>query len=95
MESIFPAGRPSSYTLADAMAGADFVLLDDEIFEADYLRVPDEFTVDDDVVIEGSRGDDEIALTRADVDGALHLGAGVFRLKSGIRLRFVTSATIH
>ena len=95
MESIFPAGRPPAETLADAMAGADFVLLDDEIFEADYLRVPDEFTVDDDVVIEGSRGDDEIALTRADIDGALHIGAGVFRLKSGIRLRFVTSATVH
>jgi len=95
MESIFPAGRPPAETLADAMAGADFVLLDDEIFEADYLRVPDEFTVDDDVVIEGSRGDDEIALTRADIDGALHIGAGVFRLKSGIRLRFLTSATIH
>ncbi len=95
MESIFPAGRAPAATRADAMAGADFVLLDDEIFEADYLRVPDEFTVDDDVVIEGSRGDDEIALTRADIDGALHIGAGVFRLKSGIRLRFLTSATVH
>jgi len=77
------------------MVDADFVLLDDEVFEADYLRVPDEYTVADDVVIEGSRGDAEIALTRADIDGALHLGEGVFRLKSGAHLRFLTSATIH
>ncbi|MEO5764057.1 MAG: hypothetical protein ABIR52_02005 [Casimicrobiaceae bacterium] len=81
--------------LADAMADADFVLIDDEVFEADYLRAPDECTVADDVVIEGSRGDAEIALTRADVEGALDLGEGVFRLRSGAELRFLTSATVH
>jgi hypothetical protein len=81
--------------IADAMAGADFVLVDDEIFEAQYLRVPDECTVPEDVVIEATRGDSEILLTRAEIDGARHLGAGVFRLANGARLRFVVSATLH
>jgi hypothetical protein len=95
VETIFPPTRPAASTVADAMADADFVLLDDEIFEADYLRVPDEHTVADDVVIEASRGDLEIALTRAEIDDALHLGEGVFRLKNGAELRFLSSATVH
>jgi hypothetical protein len=81
--------------LADAMSNADFVLINDEVFEAGYLRVPDEYTVADDVVIEASRGDTEIELTRAEIDDAQHVGEGVFRLKSGVHLRFLTSATIH
>ena len=92
---MFPIVHAPASTVADAMAEADFVLLDDEVFAAEYLRVPDEHTVADDVVIEGSRGDAEIALTRADIDGALYLGEGVFRLKSGAHLRFLSSATLH
>jgi hypothetical protein len=92
---MFPTGRAPADTLADAMVDADFVLIDDEVFEADYLRVPDEHTVADDVVIEASRGDTEIALTRAEIDGAQHVGEGVFRLKNGAHLRFLASATIH
>ena len=95
MESLFPPARATASTVADAMADADFVLVDDEIFEAEYLRVPDEHTVADDVVIEGSRGDMAIALTRGDIDGAQNLGDGVFLLKNGARLRFLTSATVH
>ena len=45
--------------------------------------MPDEYTVADDVVIEASHGDTEIAFTRADIDDAEHLGEGVYRLKSG------------
>lgn len=81
--------------LADAMHDADFVLIDGVVFETEYLRVPDEFTVADDVVLEAKRGDDEVALTRDDVDDAQFLGDGVYRLKSGSLLRFLTSATIH
>ena len=95
METLFPNERAPADTLADAMVDADFVLIDDEVFEADYLRVPDEYTVADDVVIEASRGDTEIALTRDEIDGAQHLGEGVFRLKNGAHLRFLTSATVH
>ena len=81
--------------LADAMHDADFVLVDGVMFETDYLRIPDEYTVPDDVVLEASRGEDEIAFTCGDVDGAEAVGDGVYRLKSGARLRFLTSATIH
>ncbi len=82
-------------TLARAMHDADFVSIDGELFATEYLRVPDEYTVVDDVVLEAKRGDDEIALTRGDVDDAEALGDGVYRLKSGALLRFLTSATIH
>ena len=52
-------------------------------------------TVADDVVLEAKRGEDEIAFTRGEVDDAESLGDGVYRLKSGELLRFLTSATVH
>ena len=81
--------------LIDMMDNADFVLIDGVVFETEYLRVPDEDTVADDVVLEAKRGDTEIALTRAEIDDAEHVGEGVFRLKSGAHLRFLSSATIR
>ena len=81
--------------LVDMMDNADFVLIDGVVFETEYLRVPDEDTVADDVVLEAKRGDTEIELTRAEIDDAEHVGEGVFRLKSGAHLRFLTGATLH
>ena len=81
--------------LAETMNGADFVVIDGVMFETGYLRVPDEFTSADDVVLEARRGDTEIDLTRAEIDGAELLGKGVFRLKSGSIVRFLSSAVIH
>ena len=81
--------------LADTMNDADFVLIDGIMCETAYVRVPDEFTVADDVVLEVTHGDDEIAFTRAEIDDAEHVGEGVFRLQSGRHLRFLTSATVH
>jgi len=81
--------------LTDMMDNADYVLIDGVVFETEYLRVPDEDTVADDVVLEAKRGDTEIALTRAELDDAEHVGEGVFRLKNGAHLRFLSSATIH
>jgi hypothetical protein len=81
--------------LTDAMRDADFVLIDGVIFRTDYLRVPDEDTVADDVVLEATHGNDEIALTRDEIDDAEFLGDGVYRLKSGALLRFLSTATIH
>ena len=81
--------------LTDTMDKADFVLIDGVVFETEYLRVPDEFTVADDVVLEAKRGETEIALTRAELDDAEHVGEGVYRLKNGAHLRFLASATIH
>ncbi|GMU71423.1 MAG: hypothetical protein AMXMBFR42_08880 [Burkholderiales bacterium] len=82
-------------TLTDAMGGADFVLIDDVVFETEYLRVPDEDTHADDVVLEAKHGEVEVALIRSDFDGAEHLGDGVYRLANGHRLRFLSTATVH
>src|SRR5438105_12090687 len=89
------AGGDNVIKLADTMDGADFVLIDGVIFQTEYLRVPDEFTVPEDVVLEAKHGDSEVALTRDDVDDAEFIGEGVYRLKSGTMVRFLTSATIH
>lgn len=81
--------------LTDAMRDADFVVVDGVMFETEYLRVPDEYTVADDVVLEARHGEDEIALTRDDVDAAVWVGEGTYRLKSGALLHFLTGATVH
>jgi hypothetical protein len=81
--------------LIDTMDKADFVLIDGVVFEAEYVRVPDEYTVADDVVLEAKHGETEIALTRAEIDDAEHVGVGVYLLKNGAHLRFLTGATIH
>jgi hypothetical protein len=77
------------------MHGADFVLIDGVLFETGYLRVPDEFTVAEDVVLEARHGDTEIDMTRADFDDAEGLGEGLFRLKSGSLVRFLSAAVLH
>ena len=81
--------------LIDTMNDADFVLIDGVMFQTGYVRVPDEFTSADDVVVEARRGDTEIDLTRDEIDDAVLLGEGVFRLKSGSIVRFLSSAVIH
>jgi hypothetical protein len=81
--------------LASAMDNADFVLIDGIVFETEYMRVPDDETVADDVVLEAKHGDTQVMFTRREMDGAEHLGEGVYRLKSGAQLRFLSSATIH
>ena len=82
-------------TISDTMGSADFVLIDGVVFETEYLRVPDEDTHADDVVLEAKHGEIEVALTRSDFDGAEHLGEGVCVLASGQWLRFLSAATIH
>ena len=81
--------------LAETRNDADFVVIDGVMFETGYLRVPDEFTSADDVVLEARRGDTEIDLTRAEIDDAEQLGEGVFRLKSGSIVRFLSAAVVH
>jgi len=82
-------------TLAEAMQDADFVQLNGIVFEAGYLRAPDESTVADDVVMELRHGDTELAFTREELDDAQYVGEGLYRLKSGALLRFLTTATVH
>jgi hypothetical protein len=86
------AGSPP---LAEAMRDADFVQINGIVFETEYLRVPDEATVADDVVMEVKLGDTEIAFTRDELDDAEYIGDGHFRLKSGAMLRFLSNATLH
>ncbi len=82
-------------SLFATMNDAQYVLIDGVIFETGYLRVPDEFTVADDVVLEARHGETEIDLTRAEVEGAVDEGSGVFRLKNGTQLRFLSGAVLH
>lgn len=84
-----------THELFESMNGADYVVIDGVLFETGYLRVPDEFTVADDVVLEAHHGDTEIDMTRAEFEGAVGLGEGVFRLKNGALVRFLSSAVIH
>jgi hypothetical protein len=83
------------HNLVDTMGDADFVMIDGVVFATDYLRVPDEFTAADDVVVEARHGDTEIDLTRAEIEDAEGVGGGLFRLRNGSLVRFLTSATIH
>jgi hypothetical protein len=82
-------------SLANALDGADFVLFDGVVFETEYLRVPDEDTRSDDVVLEASRGDAELSLTLEEIAAADFLGEGIFRLKSGETLRLLSQVTLH
>lgn len=81
--------------LADALDGAAFVLFEGLVFETEYLRVPDDHTRADDIVLEARRGDDELSLTRDDVDAAESLGEGIYRLRDGATLRLLAQVTVH
>lgn len=85
----------SDLTLTEAMHGADFVQINGIVFATEYLRVPDDSTVADDVVMELRLGNTELEFTRDELDGAEYVGQGTYRLKSGVVLRFLSSATIH
>jgi hypothetical protein len=85
----------NSMTLGASMRDADYVLINGVMFETEYLRIPDKDTVADDIVLEARNGDTEVAFTCEDIDGAVHLGEGEFRLRSGAQLRFLSTATIH
>ncbi|MDR0770952.1 MAG: hypothetical protein LBE75_07105 [Burkholderiales bacterium] len=79
----------------EAMRDADFVFIDGEIFETRYLRIPDENTTADDIVLEAQRNDAEIELTRFDIDQAVPLESNFFRLKNGMVVRFLSTAVVH
>ena len=81
--------------ITEAMSDADFVQLDGIVFAAVYLRVPDESTDDEDVVMELNLGEVELAFTLGELDGAEYLHDGMYRLKSGALLRFLTVETLH
>jgi len=84
-----------SLPLAEAMRDADFVQINGIVFETEYMRVPDDETIAEDVVMELKLGDTELAFTRDELDDAEYVGDGNFRLKSGAVLRFLSQATLH
>jgi len=81
--------------LTGAMRDADFVQLDGIVFATGYLRIPDESTQAEDVVMELKLGDTELAFTLEELDEAQYVADGMYRLKSGVMLRFLTVATLH
>jgi hypothetical protein len=87
--------RAGSIPLTEAMRGADFVQVNGIVFETGYLRVPDESTVADDVIMELKLGETEVTFIREELDGAEYVGDGLYRLKSGALLRFLANATVH
>ena len=89
------AAESSLLKFAKAMDDAEYLLVDGVVFATEYLRSPDEATSVDDIVIEAKHGDAEIMFTRGEIDGAEDMGEGVYRLKSGEELRFLSSATLH
>jgi hypothetical protein len=84
-----------SLPLAEAMRDADFVQINGIVFQTEYMRVPDDETIAEDVVLELKLGDTEVAFTRDELDDAEYVGDGNFRLKSGATLRFLSQATLH
>jgi hypothetical protein len=87
--------KAGSLPLAEAMRDAEFVQINGIVFETEYLRVPDEATMAEDVVMELKLGDAELEFTRDELDDAEYVGDGHFLLKSGAILRFLSSPTIH
>jgi hypothetical protein len=81
--------------LAIAMNEASFVQVDEAVFTADYLHAPDEYTRDDDVLVEGTHEDSELMLTQRDFDGATLDDDGDIVLHDGTVVRFLRSARVH
>ncbi len=89
------SGFPMFDSLTAAMNEALFVQVDDAVFSADYLHPPDEFTRPDDVLVEGSREDQELLLLQRDFDGARLVGDGEICLRDGTLIRFLRPAAVH
>jgi len=87
--------KADSIGLLEAMRDAVFVQVNGILFETGYLRVPDDLTVADDVVMELKLGEAEVTFIREDLDDAEYVGDGAYRLKAGALLRFLANATVH
>lgn len=90
-----PTTPPMFDSLTAAMNDAQFVQVDDAVFTADYLHAPDEYTRPDDVLVEGSRDDQELLLLQRDFDGARLTGSGEIYLRDGTLIRFLRPSAVH
>ncbi len=89
------SATPMFDSLIAAMSEAAFVQVDDAVFTADYLHAPDEFTRPDDVLVEGTREDQELLLIQRDFDGAKLAGDGEIYLRDGTLIRFLRPSAVH
>ncbi len=94
LPTTLPAS-PMFDSLTAAMSEAAYVQVDDAVFTADYLHAPDEFTRPDDVLVEGTRDDQELLLIQRDFDGARLTGDGEIRLRDGTTIRFLRPSAVH
>ena len=78
-----------------AMQDAKYVQINGQMFVAGYSCDPDDALVADDIVLEVSADDGELELTLDDVQDAVEMGPGVYRLRSGVVLYFIRLPTIH
>lgn len=90
-----PASTPMFDSLTAAMNEAQFVQVDDAVFTADYLHAPDEYTRPDDVLVEGTREDQELLLLQRDFEGAKLAGDGEICLRDGTMIRFLRPSVVH
>jgi hypothetical protein len=89
------AAMKTTIELLDALNDAEYVQINGTLFETEYWRLPDEDTVAEDILLEAKSGDTELSFTRDDLADAQYVGQGIYRLKSGLHLRFLTPTTIH
>jgi hypothetical protein len=92
---LSPSATPMFDTLTVAMSEAAFVQVGDTVFTADYLHAPDEFTRPDDVLVEGTREDQELLLIQRDFEGARLSSEGEICLRDGTLIRFLRPAAVH
>ena len=92
---IATPATPMFDSLTAAMSEAAFVQVDDAVFIADYLHALDEFTRLDDVLVEGTREDQELLLIQRDFDGAKLAGDGEIYLRDGTLIRFLRPSAVH
>lgn len=78
-----------------AMQDAKYIQVDGRLFATGYLCLPDDALVADDIVLEATSGDSDLELTFDEIRDANELGPGVFRLRSGSVVAFLTPPTIH
>ncbi|MBK8740604.1 MAG: hypothetical protein IPM02_14265 [Betaproteobacteria bacterium] len=81
--------------ILQAMQDSKFVQVNGQMFVTGYLCLPDDSLVGDDIVLEATSEDAEYELTFSEVRDADQIGPGVYRLKSGAILCFLSSATVH
>ena len=82
--------------ILQAMQDAKFVQVNGRMFITGYTSLPDDdCLVPDDIVLEATSADSEFELTFDEVREADQIGPGVYRLRSGSVICFLSSATLH